>query len=157
VVLRTVPEPVSTFIPVPSGVYTATIGKVESEMKAPDQFHDSEYEQIAVTWEIDPNDVDDEEEREGSVTLRSWFTPSMNEKSNLVTKLLPALGLKAAAPLEEWDDQDWIGLGCQIQVERFTNASGFERNKVTGYLALPKKKKRAILPAAVIEDEEDPF
>jgi hypothetical protein len=141
-VVRTVPEPVSTFIAVPEGVYTATIKKIESEWKDADQFHDAAYEQLAVTWEIDPDEIDDEEEREGDVTLRSWFTPSMNPKANLVTKMLPAIGVKPAAPLEEWDEEEWIGKRCQIQVERFTNASGFERNKIVGYMAMPKKQRR---------------
>jgi hypothetical protein len=154
--VRTVPEPTSTFIPVPSGVYLATIQKIESEWKDADQFHEQSYEQIAVTWEIDPDEIDDDEEREGPMTLRSWFTPSMNEKSNLVKKLLPAIGVKAALPLEEWDEQDWVGLSCQIQVERFTNASGFERNKIVGYLAVPKKKKRAA-PVVEREEEEEEF
>lgn len=138
-VVRTAPEPMTDIAPLDSGVYVGTIKSITEVEKQPDIYHDNPYNQFEFLWEIDDEVVEiDGEERPR--TLKSWFNISVNEKSNLTTKLFPALGVPPIPPGAQWDEDDWVEMACQLQIEKYTNASGFERNKIIAYMALPKRK-----------------
>lgn len=140
--MRTVTASADTYPTVPSGVYRGTISEVASEMKDPDQFHDKPYEQIRLTWTIDPDDLPEDFEDE-ECTVRSWFAPSMHNKANLVLKLLPAIGYPQKAVGEEWNEAEFVGMSAQLQVEQYTNAAGYEKNKIVAYMSVPKRKARS--------------
>lgn len=147
--LRTVSQSTGQFTLLDDGVYVGTITEVVSEMKDADQFHAAAYEQLRVVWTID-----DEENEDGTpVTMRSWFTPSMNEKANLVKKLLPAIKFPIPKAGEQWDEQDFVGKKAQLQVEQYVASDGNTKCKIVGYLAMRSKKKAA----AVTDDGDDLF
>jgi len=144
--LRTVPQASGQFTLLDDGVYVGTITEVMSEMKDADQYHAAAYEQLRVVWE-----VDDEENEDGTpVTIRAWFTPSMNEKANLVKKLLPAINFPIPKAGEQWDEQDFVGKKAQLQVEQYVATDGNTKCKIVGYLAMRKKKR-----AVEVEKEDD--
>lgn len=134
--LRTVPESTGQFTLLDDGVYVGTITEVVSEMKDADQFHTAAYEQLRVVWQVDEEENDD-----GTpVTIRCWFTPSMNSKSNLVKRLLPAINYPVPEPGDTWDEKDFVGKKAQLQVEQYVAADGNTKCKIVAYLAMRKKK-----------------
>jgi hypothetical protein len=132
---RIAPLATSDFVPLETGVYVGTIASITEVDRDPDQYHDAPYKQFEFLWEIE----DDDSLREEPPTLKSWFSISVNVKSNLSIKLLPALGLPLVPPGEQWDEDDWVGMSCQLQVEKFTKSDGRESNKIIAYMALPKR------------------
>lgn len=134
-VMRTAPLATSEFVPLDSGVYVGTIQSITEVERDADMYHEQPYSQFEVVWAIE------EEDREEPFTLKSWFSISVNPKSNISTKLLPALGLDPIKPGDEWDEDTWLNLSCQLQVERFTRSDGRESNRIVGYMAMPKRKK----------------
>jgi hypothetical protein len=142
-VVRTAPEPAATIERLESGVYVGTIRSITEVERPADMYHDKPYSQFEFLWEIEDETVEIDGE-EVPRTIKSWFTISVNEKSNLSTKLLPALGLPPIKPGEQWDEDEWVGMSCQLQIEKFTKSDGNESNRIIGYMALPKRRAKAM-------------
>jgi hypothetical protein len=142
-VVRTAPVPTANFTPLDTGVYVGTIKSISEVEKPADMYHDKPYSQFEFVWELEDETVEIDGE-EVPRTIKSWFSISVHEKSNLSTKLFPALGLPVIPPGENWDEDEWVGMSCQVQIEKFTKGDGNESNRIITYMALPKRRAKAM-------------
>lgn len=144
-VVLSVPAKASGLEGVEPGVYRAILKHLEVETgRNPfykvDNGEPEERTQFAWQWALDLG-----EDEMQMPTIKSWTTASVHEKSNTAKNILPALRVAIPQPGEEYDTDDWIGKDCQVQLIAYARADGTSGVKIGGYLALPKKGKKADL------------
>lgn len=106
------------------GRHIATFQSYEDIGETPNRFeHGKMQHQMKLTFLI------------GEMKQFAWVTASLNDKSTFFKIAKALLGKK---PDGEFEVDDFLGLRCQVEIERYENNKGQKRAKISGYYPAPR-------------------
>lgn len=122
---------------IPDDLYTARIMDVSEPETGPDMFNPGkERTQFYLTWELEPNEDQQENGCEDGTTIRQYLSipagmknGTLNEKAKLY-ELMSALGFDLEGTFK-FKPMEWVGAKARVLIENRANQAGEIRPRVT--------------------------